>query len=53
MCKVSPLLVLVGSDLDRAAEMVEDDRGLRQGAGEARKIGGWEVIMPGLEDKVS
>src|SRR5215472_13321632 len=45
------LLVLVGSNSDRSTDMVEDDRGLRKGAGEVRKIGELGMVKPGLEGK--
>jgi hypothetical protein len=45
------LLVLVRSDPDWPADMVDDDRGLREGAGEVGEIGELGMVKPGLEGK--
>ena len=45
------LLVLIGSDPNRPAYMVEDDRGLRKGAGEIGKLGELGMVEPSLEGK--
>src|ERR1700719_3492671 len=44
--------ILVRPDPERPADMVEDDRGLRIGAGEIGKLGELGMVKPGLEGEV-
>ena len=43
---------VVGADAERPADMVEDDVGVREGAGEVGEFEELRVIQPGLEAQV-